>query len=437
MLRVRLLGPLEADVAGRSVEQPASSRAWELLAWLALHPGEHPRGALAARFWPDVLDASARASLRSAPGRCAAHSVPRVRTSSRPAGTACCGARPISQELDELFAPPSRPPPRCTAGRSSLISTRTGCWRSATRQTARLSAFARLAQGPPRRRSRSGARGGGSSSIRSTRRRPATSWGTTPPTATARRRWPCTTGWPSVCGRSWGLRRRRRRAPPPRGCAARRPRREASGPAGHRPRRRARGARRGMRSGVGAWRARRGGDRQDAAGARGARARTGRRAPGPRRARRWSSAGLRPTPWVELLRDLADELVPPPPDATWPDDLAVSHRHCRGGSVARSAAPPRPRPSTHDRGCSRRRWSRRARGRRPAARPAARRRPPGRHTEARAPGVRRAAVRGVCGSCASSPAARRRSAPMSTRCCAPTSAAAAAAGARRPAAAAR
>ena len=66
MLRVRLLGPLEADVAGRSVEQPASSRAWELLAWLALHPGEHPRGALAARFWPDVLDASARASLRSA-----------------------------------------------------------------------------------------------------------------------------------------------------------------------------------------------------------------------------------------------------------------------------------------------------------------------------------------------------------------------------------
>src|SRR5215218_6700309 len=66
MLRVRLLGPLEADVAGRSVEQPASSRAWELLAWLALHPGEHPRGTLAARFWPDVLDSSARASLRSA-----------------------------------------------------------------------------------------------------------------------------------------------------------------------------------------------------------------------------------------------------------------------------------------------------------------------------------------------------------------------------------
>jgi DNA-binding SARP family transcriptional activator/tetratricopeptide (TPR) repeat protein len=66
MLHVRLLGPLEVQVAGRPVEPPASRRAWELLAWLALHPGEHPRGPLAARFWPDVLDSSARASLRSA-----------------------------------------------------------------------------------------------------------------------------------------------------------------------------------------------------------------------------------------------------------------------------------------------------------------------------------------------------------------------------------
>src|SRR3954469_21711402 len=45
---------------------PASRRAWSLLAWLAMHPGEHARGAVAARFWPDVLDSSARASLRSA-----------------------------------------------------------------------------------------------------------------------------------------------------------------------------------------------------------------------------------------------------------------------------------------------------------------------------------------------------------------------------------
>jgi DNA-binding SARP family transcriptional activator/tetratricopeptide (TPR) repeat protein len=66
MLRVQLLGELEAQVDGRAVEPPASRRAWSLLAWLALHPGEHPRGALAARFWPDVLDTSARASLRSA-----------------------------------------------------------------------------------------------------------------------------------------------------------------------------------------------------------------------------------------------------------------------------------------------------------------------------------------------------------------------------------
>ena len=66
MLLVRLLGELEAEVDGDAVEPPPSRRAWSLLGWLALHPGEHPRGAVAARFWPDVLDASARASLRSA-----------------------------------------------------------------------------------------------------------------------------------------------------------------------------------------------------------------------------------------------------------------------------------------------------------------------------------------------------------------------------------
>jgi DNA-binding SARP family transcriptional activator len=45
---------------------PASRRAWSLLAYLSLHPGPQSRGELAARFWSDVLDSSARASLRSA-----------------------------------------------------------------------------------------------------------------------------------------------------------------------------------------------------------------------------------------------------------------------------------------------------------------------------------------------------------------------------------
>src|SRR4051794_33087594 len=66
MLRVRLLGDVSAEVDGTVVKPPASRRAWSLLAWLALHPGAHDRGTLAARFWPDVLDTSARASLRSA-----------------------------------------------------------------------------------------------------------------------------------------------------------------------------------------------------------------------------------------------------------------------------------------------------------------------------------------------------------------------------------
>jgi DNA-binding SARP family transcriptional activator/tetratricopeptide (TPR) repeat protein len=66
MLHVRLLGELQIEVDGRAIEPPASRRARALLAWLALHPGEHARGSVAARFWPDVLDTSARASLRSA-----------------------------------------------------------------------------------------------------------------------------------------------------------------------------------------------------------------------------------------------------------------------------------------------------------------------------------------------------------------------------------
>ena len=47
------------------IAPPTSARVRELLAWLALEPGPHLREPLAARFWPDVLDASARASLRN------------------------------------------------------------------------------------------------------------------------------------------------------------------------------------------------------------------------------------------------------------------------------------------------------------------------------------------------------------------------------------
>src|SRR3954469_10361693 len=66
MVRVRLLGGLTVQVDGHPRPPPASRRASSLLAWLALHPGEHARGAAAAVFLRDVLDASARASLRSA-----------------------------------------------------------------------------------------------------------------------------------------------------------------------------------------------------------------------------------------------------------------------------------------------------------------------------------------------------------------------------------
>src|SRR5581483_1764754 len=66
MVRVRVLGPVEVEVDGRSVPPPAGRPARALLAWLALHPGAHTRSAVAGALWPDVLDTSARASLRTA-----------------------------------------------------------------------------------------------------------------------------------------------------------------------------------------------------------------------------------------------------------------------------------------------------------------------------------------------------------------------------------
>jgi len=61
-----VIGELQVLLAGKTVELPASRRARSLLGWLASHPGRHPRSRLAGLLWPDVLDASARASLRSA-----------------------------------------------------------------------------------------------------------------------------------------------------------------------------------------------------------------------------------------------------------------------------------------------------------------------------------------------------------------------------------
>ena len=66
MLEIRVIGELQVLLAGKTVELPASRRARSLLGWLASHPGRHPRSRLAGLLWPDVLDASARASLRSA-----------------------------------------------------------------------------------------------------------------------------------------------------------------------------------------------------------------------------------------------------------------------------------------------------------------------------------------------------------------------------------
>ncbi len=65
MLRVSVLGELSLEADGRPLDQIASHRARSLLGWLAVHPGLHPRGRVAGVFWPEVLEESARSSLRT------------------------------------------------------------------------------------------------------------------------------------------------------------------------------------------------------------------------------------------------------------------------------------------------------------------------------------------------------------------------------------
>ena len=66
MLRVRVLGELGLERDGKPLPAPRGHRLRGLLGWLALHPGPHARAELAGRLWPDVLDESARTSLRTA-----------------------------------------------------------------------------------------------------------------------------------------------------------------------------------------------------------------------------------------------------------------------------------------------------------------------------------------------------------------------------------
>lgn len=66
VVTVSLLGELSALAGGQPVPLPAHPQGPALLAWLALHPGEHDRGPLAALLWPGLPRANARAALRSA-----------------------------------------------------------------------------------------------------------------------------------------------------------------------------------------------------------------------------------------------------------------------------------------------------------------------------------------------------------------------------------
>lgn len=65
VLTARLFAPLRVEIDGRPLPE-IGVRPRSVLAWLLLNPDQHARAHVAARFWPDVLETSARASLRTA-----------------------------------------------------------------------------------------------------------------------------------------------------------------------------------------------------------------------------------------------------------------------------------------------------------------------------------------------------------------------------------
>jgi len=63
---VRVLGNIGVHVDGVAVALPESLRAVALLGWLAIHAGSRSRAEIASALWPDVTDAAARNSMRTA-----------------------------------------------------------------------------------------------------------------------------------------------------------------------------------------------------------------------------------------------------------------------------------------------------------------------------------------------------------------------------------
>ena len=79
MLRVRLLGGLALEGGGRPLDAPASRRARELLAWLALHPGRTRASSRAA-----LLARRARIQRPREPAHDPARAAPRARRRATP-----------------------------------------------------------------------------------------------------------------------------------------------------------------------------------------------------------------------------------------------------------------------------------------------------------------------------------------------------------------
>ena len=171
MLRVRLLGELQAEADGEPIAMPPGRRAWALLAWLALHPGEHARGvgrrALLARR--ARLERARLAAQRAVGAAARARRRRRARRRPRP-DRAALRDRPGRVRRPRRGRPAGgrgRAAPRAAAGRPRRRLGAGGARRA--RRAARRGARAARRGGRPAGRTPSAGRAAGSRSTRSTR----------------------------------------------------------------------------------------------------------------------------------------------------------------------------------------------------------------------------------------------------------------------------
>ena len=198
-----MLGGLAVRIDGEPARLPADARARELLAWLALHPGTHPRASLAGRLRPDVLEESARKTLRDAVYELRRALGPDALVTTRDAVGL---AADVAVDLARARAAAAAGDLAAAVDGGPLLDGLDADWAIAAREehAAEVERPARRAEPPPTPPTRSTGPGGGSRSSPPPRPPTATSSACSPSAETGPPRLPPTTPSPPACAASSG-----------------------------------------------------------------------------------------------------------------------------------------------------------------------------------------------------------------------------------------